>query len=228
MEFNFQRARDGYLKPFAGFRYVRLGEEINDFTDQFALVGLPNPPAGVGNQNASVLVDSLNRIEIDNNLLGFQGGMRLDMWQPTRQLHFEGFISAGVYCNVVRRSRDTNTRTLRVENEIIDSDPDPVAVVEAVQTTTTDTSAGTSFSTDGANIAFTSEASLAGVWSLNRCTALRAGYQVQFLSGVELAEDAWLNVSPSESDPLFAWMVCWHRVPSVGDHSTCRAGQVTR
>ena len=199
LELNFQRLTNGYLKPFAGFRYALLGEDISDFTDQFALVALPNPPAGVGNQNASVLVDSLRSIEIDNNLVGFHGGLRLDMWRPTRRLHFHGFLSAGAYCNLVERSNVVSQRTVRTDNEVIDTDPG-AGVVEEVQTTTTDTTSSSIVSTDGTNIAFTSQAALAGEWRLNSCTALRAGYQVFYLSGVELAEDAWIGLGPTESD----------------------------
>ena len=196
LELNFQRATKGYLKPFTGFRYANLGEEIVDFTDQFALVALPNPPAGIGNQNASVLIDTERRVEVDNHLVGFHGGTRLDMWRPTERLHLQGFLSAGVYCNVIRRSTGSGQRTLRVENEVVDDG----MMGEAVQTTTTDTSSGAAVSTDGTNIAFTSEAALAGEWRLNNCTALRLGYQVVFLSGVELAEDNWIGLGPVESD----------------------------
>ena len=37
------------------------------------------------------------------------------------------------------------------------------------------------------------EASLTGVFRLNRCWALRAGYQVLWIDGVSLAEDAFLD-----------------------------------
>lgn len=199
LELNFQRETRGYLKPFAGFRYAMLGEEIVDSTSQFALAALPNPPAGIGNQTALVTADTSRLVEVDNNLVGFHGGTRLDMWRPTERLHLHGFLSAGVYCNVIKRNNGSNTRTVRMENEVVDID-DTAAVVEGVQTTTTTTDSGSYVSTNGSNIAFTSEAALAGEWRLNNCTALRLGYQVVFLSGVELAEDQWMGLGPVESD----------------------------
>ncbi|MEO0529685.1 MAG: hypothetical protein AAF266_03810 [Planctomycetota bacterium] len=193
VEINFQRATRGYLKPFAGLRYIALDEQILDENRQFTTGVLPDPPGGVAGTLASAVTQTRNGVEIENNLIGFQGGVRLDMWRPTRRFHLAGFLSAGVYCNIVDRDRifqETNTVTTN-ERTI-----DATTSAETVTTTIDSTTSTSKVSADGTRIAFTTEAALAGVWRLSNSTALRGGYQIQFLDGVELAEDLWTSPPP--------------------------------
>ncbi|MGL4514304.1 MAG: hypothetical protein ACRCT8_14545 [Lacipirellulaceae bacterium] len=203
-EINFQRVSRGYLKPYAGFRYVGLHEDIQDFADQFTTGVLPDPGLAVGDVSASTVTDRINGVSIDNDLVGFQGGLRLDMWRPTRRFHVSGFCSAGVYCNLVSRERSFEETSTRSELERVTSGG--AAPVVSVANSTTTTSTGSVVSADGTNLAFTTEAAVAGVWQMNSCLALRSGYQVLFLSGVEVAEDLWLGGAPDEQDlVLHGW-----------------------
>lgn len=200
-ELNFQRETDGYLKPFAGVRYFGLDESINDQNQQFT-TGVLGDPAAVGNMLSSATTQTRNGVDVQNNLIGFHGGLRLDMWQPTRKLHFNGFVSAGVYCNIVDRDRvfeETNAVTTRERVE------DATTMVESINTTTSTSNTRSVVSADGTRIAFATEASLAGTWRLSNSMALRGGYQVLFLQGVELAENLWTAPPPitAVEDDLF-------------------------
>jgi hypothetical protein len=204
VEINFQRVSRGYLKPYAGFRYWALNEDIQDYADQFTTGVLADPGLTVGDITSASVTDRINAVSIDNNLVGFQGGMRLDMWRPTPRLHLAGFCSAGVFCNMVSRDRIYEESTSRTQRQRVSSGgASPVlSVSETSSTARTDSRV----SADGANLAFTTEASLAGVWQVNRCVALRSGYQVLFLSGVELAEDLWIGGAPVDRDlVLHGW-----------------------
>jgi hypothetical protein len=198
VEINFQRVSRGYIKPYAGFRYIGLDEDVQDFADQFTTGVLPAPGGVVGNLTSSSVTDRINGVSVDNDMVGFQGGLRLDMWRPTRKLHIAGFCSAGVYCNMVDRERVYEESTVRNQRERV--------TATTIADTTTSASTTSVVSADGTNVGFSTEASLAGVWQVNRCVALRSGYQVLFLSGVELGEDLWLGASPDERDlVLHGW-----------------------
>lgn len=204
VEINFQRDTRGFLKPFAGLRYLGLDETISDDNVQFTTGVLPDP-VNVGDTIASDVTSTQTAVDIQNNLIGFQTGLRLDMWRPTRKLHFNGFVSAGAYCNIVDRDRifqETNTVTT---NERVSVSDGSGGFTEQVNTTVNTATTRSTVSGDGARVAFVTEAALAGTWKLNSCTALRAGYQVMFLSGVELSEDLWLAPPPVEAieDDLF-------------------------
>lgn len=209
-EINFQKMSPGYLKPFAGVRYIAFGESISDINKQYTNVILPDPDITVpGDSLSSILAQQSKGVEIDNNLIGFQSGLRLDMWRPTRRLHFAGFASAGVYCNFVDRDRvSSSTVTVTTKETVVDGNNntplDPTDDPTRVDTTTNSLTTNVATSADGTRIAFTTEASLAATWRLSSTTALRGGYQVQFLSGVELAENLWTAPPPitAQSDEL--------------------------
>lgn len=194
VEVNFQRATQGYLKPFAGVRYLALDEQLTDENRQFVSNVLPEP-VDVGDQVLANTTQTRNGVEIENNLIGFHGGLRLDMWRPSRRFHVAGFMSAGIYCNIVDRDRifqQTDTLITRERVEVTDG----ATTTEQTNTTTSTSNTTSKVSADGTRIAFTTEAALAGVWQVNSSTALRAGYQVQFLDGIELAEDVWTSPPP--------------------------------
>lgn len=204
VEINFQRATRGYLKPFAGLRYLGLDETVTDDNVQFTTGVLPDP-VNVGDTIASATTQTTNAVDIQNNLIGFQAGVRLDMWRPTRKLHFNGFFSAGAYCNIVDRDRIFQDSSTVTTNERVNVSDGNGGMVEQVNTTVNTATTRSTISGDGARVAFVTEAALAGTWKMNNCTALRAGYQVMFLSGVELAEDLWIAPPPVEAidDDLF-------------------------
>lgn len=210
-EVNFQKMSPGYLKPFAGVRYIAFGESISDINKQYTNVILPDPDITMpGDSLSSILAQQSNGVEIENNLIGFQSGLRMDMWRPTRRLHFSGFASAGVYCNFIDRDRvSSSTVTVTTKETVVDNNNntplDPTDDPTSIDTTTNSLTTNVATSADGTRVAFTTEASLAATWRLSSTTALRGGYQVQFLSGVELAENLWTAPPPitAESDELF-------------------------
>ncbi|QDV75448.1 hypothetical protein [Botrimarina mediterranea] len=210
-EINFQKMTPGYLKPFAGVRYIAFGESVSDINKQYTNVILPDPDITVpGDSLSSILAQQSNGVEVDNNLIGFQSGLRLDMWRPTRRLHLTGFVSAGVYCNFIDRDRvSSSTVTVTTKETVVDDDNntplDPNDDTRSIDTTTNSLTTNVATSADGTRIAFTTEASLAATWRLSNTTALRGGYQAQFLGGVELAENLWTAPPPitAESDELF-------------------------
>jgi hypothetical protein len=210
-EVNFQKMSPGYLKPFAGVRYIAFGESISDINKQYTNVILPDPDITMpGDSLSSILAQQSNGVEIENNLIGFQSGLRMDMWRPTRRLHLAGFASAGVYCNFLDRDRvSSSTVTVTTKETVVDGNnntpADPTDDPTSIDTTTNSLTTNVATSADGTRVAFTTEASLAATWRLSSTTALRGGYQVQFLSGVELAENLWTAPPPitAESDELF-------------------------
>lgn len=210
-EINFQKMSPGYLKPFAGVRYIAFSESISDINKQYTNVILPDPDITMpGDSLSSILAQQSNGVEIENNLIGFQSGLRMDMWRPTRRLHFSGFASAGVYCNFIDRDRvSSSTVTVTTKETVVTGNNntplDPTDDPTSIDTTTNSLTTNVATSADGTRIAFTTEASLAATWRLSSTTALRGGYQVQFLSGVELAENLWTAPPPitAESDELF-------------------------
>ncbi|TWT99204.1 hypothetical protein Pla108_01390 [Botrimarina colliarenosi] len=205
LEVNFQRLTDGYLKPFAGVRYLSLDESVADTNRQFTNVILGDP-VDVGDTLSSAIAQQRQLAEIENNLIGFQSGLRLDMWRPTRRLHLSGFVSAGVYCNILDRNRvsqDSISITTKERVDVPATGTTPATTQVNTTTNSLDTTSVTA--ADGTRIAFTGEAALAATWKLSSTTALRGGYQVLFLDGIELAENLWTAPPPitPQSDELF-------------------------
>ncbi|TWT86944.1 hypothetical protein Mal64_37740 [Pseudobythopirellula maris] len=193
LELNFQELNDGSAKAYLGVRYFSLDETIDDRFDQFDPDPL-NPTPLIGTE-FSVEIDRANTLHVDNDLIGFQSGVRVDLWSPGPRFYVSGFGNAGVYCNMVHRTRYVRQQSTTISLD----DPTTLADNEASQTVV---NTGTRTSTRGANVAFAGEASIAAVLQLNRCTSLRGGYQAMYIDGVELAEDAWLTASPRERDLL--------------------------
>jgi hypothetical protein len=208
-EVNFQKMSPGYLKPFAGVRYIAFGESILDTNRQYSNTILGNPPGDPGDPDdtlSSVLAQQSDLADVENNLIGFQSGLRLDMWRPTRRLHLAGFASAGVYCNIVDRDRSSlNTVTITTKERVDVPANGNIPATTRVDTTTSSLTTVGQTSADGTRIAYSAEASLAGTWRLSSTTALRGGYQVQYVGGVELAENLWTAPPPvaAQSDELF-------------------------
>lgn len=188
LEVNCQALNKSVWKPYAGVRYFGLDEVIEDRTNQY-----PSRPLAV--TESAVTTSLLNATEVDNNLIGFQLGLRRDMWKMSRKVYIEGYTNAGVYCNLINRAETfqavTTTRT------VLEDDPGTTTVDETGQIQTLRNSTGNRVKVERARMAFAGEAALSLVWKVNNCCALRSGYQVMVINGVELADDAFLNVDGS-------------------------------
>jgi hypothetical protein len=188
-ELNFVRTCgcDPEWRPYCGVRYVKFDDEINDFYNQEAQPPIAGPRTTDENGIGPVSVtDRLNLFDIENNLIGFQVGLRHDLWRPNRRFAIEGFVNSGVYYNHIKH---TNFMGIFTTNEYADN------------TTTLDFDESRIDFSETANndvreyseISYISEASISGVCRLNRCWALRAGYQALWVANVHLADDAYLG-----------------------------------
>ena len=190
-ELNFMRGDCTGLRPFCGVRYIKFDDEINDSINQDVPPPLPSPAPSF----SVTETDRVNIMDIENNLIGFQIGTRYDLWRPTRRCLVEGYINAGVYYNRIKRTNLMTVTTTQFTSE----DTDMVgseARTDVSQTSNLDISEPT-------DVAATGEASLTGVFYLNRCWALRAGYQFLWIDGVSLAEDAFLDNGIDERSLIF-------------------------
>jgi hypothetical protein len=173
-------------RPYCGVRYVKFEDEINDFLNQEA-----PPPLPGALPDEVFTTDRINIVDIENNLIGFQIGMRHDLWRPMRRLSIEGFVNAGVYYNRVKHSNFMGELTRRQAAGELDS-------FSGV------------FNNDVrelSEISYIGEASLSGVCRLNKCWALRAGYQALWITDLHIAEDAYLNNGIDSRDMFFHG---WH------------------
>lgn len=193
LEINFQALNQSVWKPYAGIRYFGLDEKVRDETRQYPTVPLAVTEAAITTQ----LIDSA---EVDNNLIGFQLGLRRDLWKVARKVYVEGFANAGVYCNLINRiDSDTNTT---ISSEVLDDDPATTDVDEAGQVQTLTNTTGNRVKTERTEASFATEMSLALVWKINNCCALRGGYELLYINGVELGGDAFLG-SEAREDMLY-------------------------
>jgi hypothetical protein len=190
-ELNFMRRIYSYCQPYCGVRYVKFSDEINDTINQ----EVPPPLAGPILLMTSE-TDRVNIMDLDNNLIGFQLGSRFDVWQPIERLTFEGFFNAGVYYNRVTRSNLMSVTTTQFTNDDTTTPATDESRVDVSTSSNLDISNPSEVATIG-------EASLTGVYRLNRCWALRGGYQVLWLSGISTAQDAFLNTGVETRDLLF-------------------------
>jgi hypothetical protein len=111
---------------------------------------------------------------IENRLIGFQVGSFRDAWQLNRWITIEPFVNAGAYINDFKRE-DVNV-------------------------------AGGAYTTVVSNfdeMAFVGEAGITSVLRINRCLALRGGYQIMTVTGVGEALDASLVAGLDPTDIVF-------------------------
>jgi len=194
-EISWLTSYDDNWHPFFGVRYIQLAERLNDFLDQQAPPPLPgNPPQG-----PFTVTDTKNLFDINNNLMGFQVGMLHEAWCVTRRFTIEGFVNAGVYYNKVDYFNKMGTYT----TQQVANDTSTAAVNE------TQTNIANSVNNDASDlseISYVTEASLSGVCRLNKCWALRGGYQILWIDNVHLADAAFLgNPDQSDSLPFHGW-----------------------
>jgi hypothetical protein len=168
---------------------VKFDDEINDTLNQEAPPPLPTVPPSV--VPPVITTDRFNIFDIENNLIGFQVGIRHDLWRPMRRLAIEGFVNAGVYYNDVKYTNFMG----EITTQQMLGQADAVSGV---------------FNSDVrelSEISYIAEASLSGVCRLNKCWALRAGYQALWITDLHLAEDAYLNTGIETRDLFFHG---WH------------------
>jgi hypothetical protein len=201
-ELNFVRDC-GVVRPYCGVRYIKFDDEIQDFVNQQAAPPLPAQLPAVGVPplfppvGPVVTDDYLNLFDIENNLIGFQIGARHDLWRPSRRLAIEGFVNTGVYYN---RVKYTNLMGQFTTQEYGDNVNTPLAGVPPAGGTANLDESRLDFADVVNNdvreydeISYVTEASISGVCRINKCWALRAGYQAMFINNVHLAEDAYLG-----------------------------------
>jgi hypothetical protein len=182
-------------QPYFGIRYVRFGDEISDVTDQTA-----PPPLLMPGDSPESISDMSTLFDIKNNLIGFQTGLRYDVWKLSRRLSLQGYINAGVYYNRIQR-----TDLMRTTNTTFTAD-DPLTM-DIDETDTTVTTTTSAVQTEPTDIAYLAEASLTGVCRVNESLALRCGYQILWIEGLQLASDAYLNTGV---DSRGMWFDGWH------------------
>jgi hypothetical protein len=177
-ELNIVRTCHPVWRPYCGVRYVKLDDEIRDIIDQEAF---PIPaPAPV----AVTETDMLNNFDIENELVGFQVGLRRDLWRIGRMFTVQGYANAGVYHNSVKRTNFMLTETT-------------VSIADDTDNANDTSSSSTSFVENNdvselTEISYLAEASVTGICRLNRCCAMRAGYQILWINNVHLADDEYL------------------------------------
>jgi hypothetical protein len=223
-------------RPFCGVRFIRFDDEINDTLNQEAQIPLPGPqttflipgtttttttttggtttvttstsaPSSPFNDaiGPTSETDRFNIYHIQNNLMGFQIGLLHDDIRLNDRFAFEGVVNAGVYYNRVKYSNvmgvfttqtfADNTRTLASSTGNADeSRTDQSNVVNNDVRTISE-------------ISYEAEASLTAVCRLNKCWALRSGYQVLWMNHIHTADAAYIGGGDFSQDLLFHG---WH------------------
>jgi hypothetical protein len=184
-ELNIVRTCHPVWRPYCGVRYVKLDDEINNSLNQEFSPPLPGPmPMAVTE------TDMTNLLDIENNMIGFQLGLRRDLWRIGRMFTVQGYANAGVYHNKIKRGNIMSTVTTQMTADDTDTMPDMDATND--ETSTTVASFTNNDVSDLTEISYLAEASVTGICRLNRCCAMRAGYQILWINNVHLADDEFL------------------------------------
>ena len=184
-EINIMRMCNPAVRPYCGVRYIKFDDEIWDRSNQ-ELVPPTVPPMSTVSE-----VDTLNIFNLENNLIGFQGGVKYDVWNWGRRFSLQGFINGGVYLNDAKWSHQ--------EDEF---------QVHYLTNGTVTASGNSNLTTiHDSNVAYIGEASLTAVCRINKCWAGRVGYQVLYIDGVHLASDAYLDSTVDDRSLIFHG---WH------------------
>lgn len=195
-ELNGQTITDGPIKLFGGARFVLLSERVSDLLDESSQTPQipPNQDDLIVGDPPLDVTDILRGMAVDNHLIGLHTGLRTDFLSLGNRFHLEGFIDGGAYFNYIKReSQYTQSRT------VLALDDPSTLVNESVSSTTT---VSTGYEEDRMRVAFVGEAMLGGVYQVNRCTTARLGYQVLYLTGVELGNEAFVGAGPTNGDLL--------------------------
>lgn len=190
LEFNVFRKTDVPLKIFAGFRYIEVDEDLLDSNIVDKAVPAPSTPPTV----SSFADDSLG-VQLENRLMGVQAGAFRDAWRLNRWITIEPFGNAGVYVNSFKRVNVNSTTTTTLVSD------DPATTDDETLQTVATTNLGTK--QEFSELAFVGEAGVTGVLRLNRCVALRGGYQVLAVNGVTQAIDAYFTPGMDSSTLVY-------------------------
>jgi hypothetical protein len=184
-ELNILRMCNPAWRPYCGVRYIKFDDEIWDQSIDEMVPPVTPPGAPITD------TDTLNIFDIENNLIGFQGGVKYDVWNWGQRFSMQGFFNGGVYYNRAKWSNLQEESQVRynTDGSVVSSSTSSLTVVEESE------------------IAYVGEASLTAVCRLNKCWACRAGYQVLYISGVQLASDAYVQANIDERSLLFHG---WH------------------
>jgi hypothetical protein len=181
-------------KPYCGVRYIKLDDELSDFINQDEPFPLPAPVPEIFTE-----VDRLNVFDVENNMLGFQVGVKRDLWKLGKMFSVQGYANAGVFHNRIKRSNIMSVETRELVGD--DSDTGTFEGRESV------TAVFNHEVSDRTEISYLGELSLTGICRLNRCCAMRAGYQILWLNNVHLADDAFLATGVDARSMIFQG---WH------------------
>jgi hypothetical protein len=189
-ELNILKCHNNVWQPFCGVRYIKFDDELRIFDDQEAQgpLAVLNPPDD--SPIEIITTDMTNLFDLENNLMGFQVGLRRDFWRVNSRFAIEGFINGGVYYNKIKYNNLMNTTTTQRIGTVTSIDTQDTinftGDANVVSATNMDAS-------DLSEIAYSGEASLSAVCRINKCWAMRAGYQVLWINGLRLADDAFLD-----------------------------------
>jgi hypothetical protein len=212
-EVNFFKNDNSDWRFYCGVRFIRVDDDINDSLNQDTQAPMAGPrtdfiPTGTGTTTLAVNdpigptfeTDRANIYRMQNNLSGFQIGLLHDTLRLTDRFSIEGFVNGGIYYNQAKYSNTMgvfttqtfadNTRSVAVDDSRVD----------VSNITNND-------SREFAEVSYEGEASLTGVCRLNRCWALRAGYQVLWINHLHLADQAFLGNPGGDSELFFQG---WH------------------
>lgn len=209
-ELNFLTNITPQWRPVFGVRFIRFDDQIRDVLDQEVQVPLPGPRTDSINPADPILVndpigptsetDRQNLFDVENNLMGFQIGLFHDTVRLNNRFAFEGFFNSGVYYNKVKYSNVMGVYTTQTFADNTRSTSGSDARVDTSNIVNNDTR-------EYAEISYVSEASLTGVCRLNKCWALRGGYQVLWMNNLHKADDAYLGNPEQTNSMLFHG---WH------------------
>jgi hypothetical protein len=178
-ELNIVRTCHPVWRPYCGVRFVKFDEQIYDYNNQETPPPLPATTSLTGTE-----VDTKNIMDIDNNMIGFQLGVKRDLWRIGRMFSLQGYANAGVYHNHIKRTNLMTMETLVLVGDDSDATGDQTGVISSLVENRD--------ATELNEISYLAEASITGICRLNRCCAMRAGYQIMWINNVHLAEDEYL------------------------------------
>ena len=210
-ELNILRTCHPVWQPFCGIRYFRFGDQLRIADNEEALV----PPLPADPADSVTVTDMLNMFNLQNNLFGFQGGIRHDFWRPNSRFAVEGFLNGGVYYNKIKYTNLMNTTTVQTFGADSGTGDPGFSTTSAYQNLD---------ASDLSEIAYSWEASISGVCRLNKCWAMRAGYQVLWINGLRTAElvprSGYLPRQWHEQPPL-PRLARRHRMPPLAARYAC-------
>lgn len=191
LEVNFVRRTQSRWRPFAGFRYIELDDDFVDFTR----ANRPIPPPADPPAPPTAYVDNGTSLLLDNRLVGLQGGVFRDVWRLNRWVTIEPWGNGGVYLNDFRREQiETSVTTIVTGDDLSTPANEFFESSSVVQTSTIQ---------EISDLSFVGEAGVTGVFRLNRCVALRAGYQVLVVDRVGQGIDAFLSAGMNPTTLLY-------------------------